>query len=214
VWPVQLSALEVVVGAVEMMDTEAAAEQAGGSDEEGGTMTAFFNDTVIPVGDLNRSNFHRKVDGLRDPRRGGLALPCGGTKVGPAVQYLDGLTLEEFWKDEETGLVVPVPQRPWNANALFTDGAMTDYREFVARLEMDRKKCRYLDELEQKYQGLWPGEHWFCGIFGQGDEHDETVKLYQSIAKDFANLHVYDFAGVQSGPEAGEDMAYAMLNRK
>jgi hypothetical protein len=100
------------------------------------------------------------------------------------------------------------------ATAIFTDGAMADYREFVARLEMDRKKCAYLNRLEEEFQGLWPGEKYFVAILGEGEEHDATVNLYKDIAKDFPDVHPYDFAGVRNGHEIGEDVSLAMLNRK
>jgi hypothetical protein len=222
VWPVQLQAMEVLVAAVEHVDSQMEAEQAAhaGQDDnddpdadEGGVMSAFFNDTYVPVGDLNSKNLHRKIAALRDPRNN-KPVPCGGTVVGGAVRYLDERHLKEFWKNKETGLVVPVASRPWGANVLFTDGAMTDYKEFVYRLEMDKKRCQYLAEFEQQYQGLWPGEHWFAAILGEGDDHDNTVTLYKSIARDFPNLHLMAFTGVRSGPEVGEDVAYAILNTK
>lgn len=222
VWPIQVVAIEDFVAAAEHVDSQMEAEQAAhaGQDtndeadaDEGGAMSAFFNDTYVPVGDLNKENVRRKIAALRDPRNG-KPVPCGGTKVGPAMEYLDERHLKEFWKNGESGLLVPVADRPWGANVLFTDGAMSDYKEFVWRLEMDKRKCTYLDKLEQQYQGLWPAEEWFVAVLGSGDEHDDCVKLYRDIAKDYKNLHLMAFTDVRNGHEVGEDVAYAVLNTK
>jgi hypothetical protein len=222
VWPVQVMAITDVVGAVEHVDSQMEKEQAAHAGQaadddadadEGGVMSAFFNDMYVPVGDLNKENVGRKLAALRDPRDR-KPLPHGGTIVGGAVRYLDERYLKEFWKNQETGAVVPVASRPFGANILFTDGEMSDYREFVYRLEMDRKNCGYLNELEDAYQGLWPGEEWFAAILGEGTEHDATVKLYKSIAADFPNVHVLAFTGVRNGHEIGEDVAVAVLDTK
>jgi hypothetical protein len=222
VWPVQVVAITDIVGAVEHVDSQMEAEQAAraGQDDnddpdadEGGAMAAFFNDTYVPVGDLNKRNVARKLAALRDPRDH-KPLPHGGTVVGGAVRYLDERHLKEFWKNEETGQVVPVKDRPYGANILLTDGAMSDYDKFVYRLEMDRTNCPYLNELEDKYEGLWPGEEWFASILGEGPDHDATVKLYKEIAVTFTNVHVLAFTGVRNGHEIGEDVSIAVLNTK
>lgn len=222
VWPVQLQALEDVIAAVEYVDSQREAEGGGDEDadddvdaDEGGTMTCFFNDKAIPVGDLNKRNFAHKTSPsfLVDPRNH-QPLPQGGTVIGGAVEYLDRRYLKEFAKDKKTGMWVPVANRPHIANYLSTDGAMTDYREFVARLEMDRQECAYLKKLEDEFNGLWPAEEWIVSALGQGDDHDHMVTLYKSIAKDYANLHVIDHAGVQNGKEVAGDVSVMMLNRK
>jgi len=213
VWPVQLRAAKVLVSAVQGMDSQMAREMAErGDDEEGGAFTGVFNDTLVWAGDLNESNFDRKIAALRDPRDH-QSVPHGGTTILPVCRALDRHYLEEFAKDEKTGQWVPVPQRPKRARGVLTDGAMNDYRDFGARLALEAH-LRWLDDLEKEFQGLWPAEEWFVGILGQGDDHDATVKLYQEIAEKHRNVHVYAFTGVQNGDEIGEDMAFAMLNRK
>lgn len=209
VWGTQLEAMRQFVVAAESLDSQAEAEQAGGSSDKGGIYTAFFGSGVVKVGtgddggDLNSANFTEKINAIRvkDDHGAIVPLPWGGTVIMPAIRYLDDHYLGEFEKDEETGQIVPVAARPRRARSVWTDGAMTDYEEFGARLAEDHS-----DE--------WPQEEWFIAILGEGDAHDETLRRYQEIARKHSNVHVYSFDGVTNPAEIAEDMAIATLGRK
>src|SRR5579859_4430626 len=56
-----IGALNGLVRALEAEDSEAAAEQAGGSDERGGLMTHGFANEHVEIGDLNTSNLERRL---------------------------------------------------------------------------------------------------------------------------------------------------------
>lgn len=201
-WSVMLNAMRSFVGAAEALDSQAAGEQAGGDDEKGGIYTAFFGSGLVTVGqgdddgDLNSSNFERKVGAIRVPDERGqmVPLPYGGTYITEACEYLDEHYLDEFGDR-------PVAQRPKRARAVWTDGAMKDYREFGSRLEQDNS-------------ARWPAEEWFVAILGQGPDHDATLQLYRQIAEKHHNVHVYSFDQVSNPEEIAEDMAVAVLGRK
>jgi hypothetical protein len=208
-WQVQTEAFRQFVAAAESLDSQAAAEQAGGSDEKGGIYSAGFNHDLVVIGkgdddgDLNTSNIDRKLAAIKvtDENGRSVPIPYGGTAVMPTNRYLDQHYLGEFEKDEDTGNLVPVGQRPIRACTLWTDGAMTDYREFGQRLLED-------------HTSEWPAEHWFIAIFGYGDGHDKALNLYRQIAEKHPNVHVYSFEGVTNPAEVAEDMAVAVLGRK
>ena len=218
-WPTQLEAMRQFTGAAQDLDSQLKGEQSGGDDDKGGMYAAFFNHRLIKVGvehqsddryvagrdeddegDLNLTNWDHKIKMLQDPQMG--PLPIGGTVISPTIAYLDGHYMGEFEKDEETGLVVPVAQRPIRARVIWTDGAMKDWQLFGKRLEED-------------HSDKWPAEHWFIAILGEGDDHDATLRLYNQIAaKRPGKVHVYSFDRVASGAEIAEDMAVAVLGRK
>jgi hypothetical protein len=209
VWGTQLRAFRAFVAAAEQLDSQAAEEQAGGSDEKGGIYTAFFNHGLVIVGkgdddgDLNSANFDRKVNAIKvnDEHSKLVPLPYGGTNVMPTIGYLDEHYLNEFVNDEDTGQPVPVWFRPKRARTVWTDGAMRDWRQFGDRLAEDHS-----DE--------WPQEEWFIAILGEGEAHDDTLQLYQQIAEKHANVHVYSFELVSNAAEIAEDMAVAVLGHK
>jgi hypothetical protein len=208
-WDVQLGAMRAFVAAAESLDSQAASEQAGGDDEKGGIYGAFFGSGLVKIGqgdddgDLNSSNFERKVSAIRvkDENGRSVPLPYGGTYIMPTIKYLDQHYLGEFAKDEDTGQDVPVSERPKRARAVFTDGAMRDYQEFGHRLEQDNSMS-------------WPQEEWFIAILGQGADHDKTLALYREIAEKHSNVHVYSFDQVSNPGEIAEDMAVAVLATK
>lgn len=209
VWVTQMEAYRQFVAAAEALDSQAKAEQAGGSSEKGGIYTAFFNHDLVVVGegdddgDLNSANFDKKVQAIRVPDENGqmVPLPYGGTNIMPAITYLDEHYLDEFAKDEDTGQPVPVSQRPKRARTVWTDGAMKDWKQFGHRLEQDNS-------------GNWPQEEWFIAILGEGADHDATLRLYQQIAEKHRNVHVYSFDQVSNAAEIAEDMAIAVLATK
>jgi hypothetical protein len=202
-WPIMIEAMRQFISAAQSLDSELEAEQAGGDDSHGGIYTAFFNHELIKVGhgdddgDLNLTNMDKKIAAMQ----ASYGVPAGATSVMGAIKYLDSHYLGEFEKDEETGLVVPVSQRPKRARVLWTDGAMRDFKLFGNRLE-------------ESHEDLWPQEEWFAAIMGEGEAHDETLDLYQDIAKKHSNVHVYSFDQVSNPAEIAEDMAIAVLAKK
>jgi hypothetical protein len=207
-WPVQMEAIRQLVAAAEQLDSQAAAEQAGGDDEKGGLYAAGFNHELVKVGvagkydlryaagrpeddegDLNSTNFEEKISALRTSR--GNPVPSGGTQIMQSVTYLDAHYLGEFGDR-------PVAQRPKRARVVFTDGELKDAREFGQRLQQDNS-------------GHWPEEDWFIAILGHGAEHDSTLVQYQQITEQHKNVHVYSFEEVTNPAEIAEDMAVAVL---
>jgi len=201
-WSVQLEAMRQFTMAAAAMDSQAGQEQAGGSDEKGGVYAAFFNHDLIVVGegdddgDLNESNFHRKVEAIRvrDQSGGMVPLPYGGTAIMNTIRYLDKHYLDEFGDR-------PVSRRPKRARSVWTDGEMKDAAAFGKRLAEDHAE-------------EWPAEHWFIAILGYGQEHDATLTQYQQIARSHPNVHVYSFDQVSNPAEIAEDMAVAVLGHK
>lgn len=201
-WDIQMEAFRQFVGAAESLDSQAEGEQAEGSDEKGGIYSAFFNQSLVRIGqgdddgDLNLSNFKRKVEAIRVTDQDGntVPLPYGGTNIMATISYLDEHYLDEFGDK-------PVTQRPKRARTVWTDGAMSDWRQFGKRLAED-------------HSDKWPEEHWFVAIFGYGKPHDETLALYNQVAAKHSNVHVYSFDAVTNAAEVAEDMAVAVLSTK
>jgi hypothetical protein len=207
-WTVQMEAVRQLVTAAEELDSQAAAEQAGGDDDKGGLYAAGFSDELIKVGvtgrydqkfvaerpeddegDLNSSNFEEKIAKLAN--RHGDKMPSGGTKIMASVNYLDAHYLGEFGDRA-------VADRPKRARVVFTDGELKDAGAFGQRLQED-------------HSDKWPQEDWFIAILGYGDDHDDTLKQYQSITEKHKNVHVYSFEAVSNPAEIAEDMAIAVL---
>jgi len=201
-WSVQMEAFRQFTAAAEGMDSQAAGEQAGGSDEKGGIYSAFFNHHLVKIGrgdddgDLNSTNMERKVAAIRVRDENGqeVPLPYGGTRIMGAVRYLDQHYLSEFGDR-------PVTERPKRARTVWTDGAIADYEEFGRRLAED-------------HRSEWPQEEWFVAVFGYGEDHDKTLALYNQVAEQHPNVRVYSFDSVTSSAEIAEDMAVAVLGRK
>jgi hypothetical protein len=125
-WPDQGSRRAIVIGALhglvralEDEDSEAAAEQAGGSDERGGLMTHGFANGHVEIGDLNSSNLERR---LNDIQWGGR------TYVMPAWKA----ALADY--DEEFGDRDP-DEQPVMEVVVVTDGEADDWMDFEPVLE-------------------------------------------------------------------------------
>ena len=114
-----IEALHGLVRVLEREDTEAAAEQAGGSDERGGLMTHGFANRHVEIGDLNSSNLQRRLNEIR----------WGGkTYIMPAWKA----ALADY--DEEFGDRDP-DEQPVLLTLVVTDGEADDWREFEPILE-------------------------------------------------------------------------------
>jgi hypothetical protein len=125
-WPDQGSRRAVVIGALsglvralENEDSEAEAEQAGGSDELGGLMTHGFANGHVEIGDLNTSNLERRLN----------AIQWGGrTYIMPAWKA----ALSDY--DEEFGDRDP-DEQPVMEVLVVTDGEADDWMDFEQVLE-------------------------------------------------------------------------------
>jgi hypothetical protein len=114
-----IGALHGLVRALEEEDTEAAAEQAGGSDELGGLMTHGFANGHVEIGDLNSSNLERRLNSIQ----------WGGrTYIMPAWRA----ALADY--DEEFGDRDP-DEQPVMEVLVLTDGEADDWMEFEPVLE-------------------------------------------------------------------------------
>jgi hypothetical protein len=201
-WGIQLPAIREFVAGAEQLDSQAAAEQAGGDDEKGGIYAAGFGSGVYVVGegdddgDLNSANIEKKLNAMRVRDDSGtmVPLPWGGTYIMSACELLDEHYLGEFGNR-------PVSQRPIRARVVWTDGALNDADKFGQRLAADNSD-------------KWPEEHWFVAILGYGPDHDRTLRAYQQISEKHSNVHVYAFDQVSNPAEVAEDMAVAVLGRK
>ncbi len=109
-----------VVTHLDGLDSEEAAEQSGGSDEMGGTLTFFFGTTSSKGTDLNPSNFERKL-AEQDPHWG------GSTHIMEAWNQ----ALDEY--DEEFGDRAE-RDRSVHLCILLTDGELDDMDQFAQAL--------------------------------------------------------------------------------
>ena len=80
-------AMGILVRYLEDQDSQAAAEQADGTDDLGGLLTYGFAADVTEIGDLNSSNWRAKW---------GRVLWGGGTAIMPAWDAAQAAYLEEF----------------------------------------------------------------------------------------------------------------------
>lgn len=112
-------AIGLVVKYLEDQDSQAAAEQAGGDDEEGGLLTFGFASVTTEIGDLNSSNRERKFKKIQWG---------GGTRIMPAQQASEEAFLEEFGDR-------PIIRRPVRQVLIITDGEAEDAAEFTAVLD-------------------------------------------------------------------------------
>ncbi len=114
-----IEALHGLVSALEDEDSEAATEQAGGSDDLGGLLAHGFASGHVEIGDLNSSNLERKLNGIQ----------WGGrTYIMPAWKA----ALADY--DEEFGDKDP-DEQPTMLALVLTDGEADDWAEFVPVLE-------------------------------------------------------------------------------
>jgi hypothetical protein len=116
---VVIGALHGLVRALEAEDTEAEAEQAGGSDELGGLLAHGFANGHVEIGDLNSSNLERRLNSIQ----------WGGrTYIMPAWKA----ALSDY--DEEFGDRDP-DEQPVMEVLVLTDGEADDWMDFEPVLE-------------------------------------------------------------------------------
>lgn len=121
-------AMGLLVRSLEGEDSQAAREQADGSDDDGGLLVHLFSDHATELGDLNSSNWRAKWDSIRWG---------GGTRIMTAWEAAQADFLEEFGD-------LPNMDRPVMLTLVITDGEATDAADFEKVLEQansTRKFC-------------------------------------------------------------------------
>jgi hypothetical protein len=121
-------AMGLLVKSLEDEDSQAAAEQADGSDEKGGLLVHLFGDGAEELGDLNSSNWRRLWNSIQWG---------GGTRIMAAWEAAQNGYLEEFGEK-------PALDRPVLLTLVITDGEASDWDEFSQVLEQatsQRKFC-------------------------------------------------------------------------
>jgi hypothetical protein len=212
-WLIQLYALRGFITPFEQLDSQAAAEQAGGSDEEGGVYTYPFSNRFLPIGegdddgDLNSSNWSRKWQAFAKTYFGGTDRPQhGGTVAMAAVAAGDEHFLGEFGPGGENE--APRDQRPVRARVMLTDGALSDestFRGYLAQATLDK-------DTGYGRHGEWD-EVWAIAIFGEtgGAGGKAAYSQYLTLSADHPWVHAYYFEGVTNPDEIAEDMALAVV---
>lgn len=209
-WDIQLEAVRQFIVPFEQLDTEAEKEQSAGSDEMGGVYCYPFSNIFQPIGegdddgDLNSSNFERKMAAFVRTYFDGKGKPQGGTTIMAALRAGDQHFLDEFGPGGEEEK--PRDQRPVRARVVFTDGALSDGEDFRKYLESaTRSRDGYGSH------GEWD-EVWAVAIIGEpGDAGKTAYRQYQTLAQDHPWIHAYYFEGVTNPAEIAEDMAVAVV---
>ena len=208
-WDIQLEAVRGFIIPFEMLDSQAKAEQAGGSEDKGGVYTYPFSNRFLPIGrgdddgDLNSANFTSKMSAFLQ-KYGKNGKQQGGTEILEAIKAADKHFMDEFRTD-------PRDERPVRARVVFTDGALRDAAAFR----------HYLEAATRSHDGY--GSHgewdevWGIAILGEGRLPDgsnpgrDAYDQYVNLAKDHPWIHPYLFEGVTNPNEIAEDMALAVV---
>lgn len=209
-WDVQAEAARQFTVPFEALDSQAADEQAEGSDEKGGVYFYPFSNVFLPIGegdddgDLNSSNWERKMSAFAKTYFDAAGKPQGGTEIMEAVQAGDSHFMDEFGPGGENE--APRDRRPVRARVVWTDGALTDAKAFQ----------RYLAQAVPGSGGY--GSHgewdevWAIAVIGEeGGGGEDAYRQYVSLAKDHPWIHPYYFEGVANPAEVAEDMALAVV---
>ncbi len=172
-----IDALAGFVRSLEDLDSEAAKEQAGGSDEKGGVLGFGFATSPTKIGDLNTANLQRRLNEI---------TWGGGTQIMPAWE----LALNEY--DEEFG-DKPKRERPVHAVLIVTDGEAEDWDQFLPVLESADSHRVFViaivgyDEDNEK-------------------RHSRTVDAYSKVAAHNSHVKVVSFDGVTDSEEIATDL--------
>jgi hypothetical protein len=204
-WDIQLEAVKNFIAPFEVLDSQAAEEQSGGDDEKGGVYCYPFSNNFQPIGhgdddgDLNSTNFDRKIGDFIKKYFDRQGKPRGGTEIMTAIRAGDKHFLGEF-RDE------PRNERPVRARVVWTDGALNDADAFRA----------YLGQATPSDEGF--GSHgewdevWAVAISGEaGGGGKEAYDQYLELSKNHPWIHAYYFEGVVNPAEIAEDMAVAVV---
>lgn len=188
-YPAAKSRRAIVIGALPLLvrqlakeDTEAAGEQASGSDELGGLLTFGFASEPTEIGDLNESNLERKLNAIQWG---------GGTVIMPAWK----LALTDY--DEEFGDRDPADQ-PTHLVLVLTDGEASDFHEFESVIASASVKRAIVVAIVGHGQAALNTYKAYKAAAEKNQAADKYGK---------AHVHVVLFDGVTSPEEIGEDLA-------
>lgn len=204
-WNIQIEAIRNFIAPFEALDSQAAEEQSGGSDEKGGVYAYPFSNLFLPMGqgnddgDLNSSNFDAKIGAFIKKYFDKHGKPRGGTEIMTALRAGDKHFLGEFGSD-------PRDERPVRARVVWTDGALNDAADFR----------RYLEQATLTNEGFGSHGEWdevwavaISGEAGGGGKH--AYDQYVELSKNHPWIHAYYFEGVINPDEIAEDMAVAVV---
>lgn len=175
-----INALPLLVKALEDQDTEAAAEQAGGSDDLGGLLTFGFASSPVEIGDLNSSNLKHKLDSIQWG---------GGTVIMPAWT----LALADY--DDEFGDREPGDQ-PTHLVLVVTDGQATDFHDFDKVIATASPRRVFVVGIVG---------HGQAALNTYNEYKAAAAKVNADKGKDVAHVILWD--GVTDPNEIGEDLA-------
>ena len=176
--------LPLFIIALAKEDSEAEAEQAEGDDDMGGVMAVGFDRHVIEIGDLNESNFDRKM------ARAWQDASTAGTRVGPAIKALIDDYDGEFEDDDPTVTRV-------HEIAVISDGEPEDPEALLPYLRAANAKRVYV-----------------IGILGHGPKAKAACDMYKRAADENQaadkfgkrHVHVVLWDGVVNPREIAEDL--------
>ena len=209
-WGIQIAAVRGFIVPFEELDSQAAGEQAGGSDEAGGVFAYPFSNLYLMLGngpddgDLNTANFDRKMTAFARKYFGPDGQPRGGTEIMTAIAAGDRHFMGEFGPGGDNER--PRDQRPVRARVVWTDGMLNDadaFRRYLAQATPSPERFGS--------HGEWD-EVWAVAIIGEpGGGGKDAYDQYASLAKDHPWIHPYYFEGVVNPDEVAEDMAVAVV---
>jgi hypothetical protein len=204
-WDIQLEAVRNFISPFEVLDSQAAGEQSGGGDEKGGVYVYPFSNNFLPLGhgsddgDLNSSNFDKKMGDFMKKYFSKEGKPRGGTEIMTAIRAGDKHYLGEFGRE-------PRSERPVRARVVWTDGALSDADAFRT----------YLGQATPSDEGF--GSHgewdevWAVAISGEaGGGGKDAYDQYVELSRNHPWIHAYYFEGVVNPAEIAEDMAVAVV---
>ena len=175
-----IEALPLLVKALASEDSEAATEQAGGSDELGGLLTFGFATEPVEIGDLNESNLARRLN----------AIQCGGgTFVVPALKLALKDYNDEFEDDGDDTRVHEI--------LILTDGEAKDWQELEPYLAAANANRVYVVAIVGHGTAALNTYKEYKTVADKNQSQDKFGK---------AHVHVVLFDGVTDPQEIGEDL--------
>ena len=204
-WDVQIEAVRNFIAPFEVLAAQAAEEQADGSDSVGGVYCYPFSNIFQPLGhgdddgDLNSSNFDRKMDAFAKRFFDQYGKPRGGTEIMKAIRAGDRHFMAEFGDE-------PRHERPVRARVVWTDGVLTDAAAFRGYLQQATASREGFGS-----HGDWD-EVWAVAVVGEpGGGGQGAYDQYVALSKRHPWIHAYYFEGVVNPAEIAEDMAIAVV---
>jgi hypothetical protein len=204
-WDIQIEAVRNFLAPFEVLDSQAAGEQSGGDEDKGGVYTYPFSNNFQPIGhgsddgDLNSSNFDKKMGDFIKKYFDGQGKPRGGTEIITAIRAGDKHYLGEFGDE-------PRSERPVRARVVWTDGALSDADAFRTYLS----QATLTDEGFGSH-GDWD-EVWAVAIAGEAEGGGkQAYDQYVELSRNHPWIHAYYFEGVVNPTEIAEDMAVAVV---